>query len=714
MLFLTAALLATAIEIEVDDTHRPAGDADRMVPGGGHRAIRVLLVGGGKHHDFPRWFDQEDRATLTGAGFEVSYTEDPAAAARALADADVLVFSASAGWEPDAAFRAAWSRHRAAGKGIIGLHAGLWRNWPDWPAAAEGFGLQARGHDPLGEYRIAWTDTSHPLPGPLRRRPGFLDERYRLEPVPGGPPVRQLATSAPPADGAGEEQPVLWVVDDPAVRMAGLTLGHDGRVHTRTEFRHLLIQLVRWAAAPAGTPRTEALLLHPRPAGVEPSADFAVFINGEPLDLIGCRNRYGSTTSFGSFDFAGEVEVEVRANWQASHSTSLQVLPAKYDLLPLNGGDGTVRFRLDRPAQLTFTVINDYWGNTLHLFANPPETDVPDPTAAGVTYFGPGYHEIDPAGDGVHELRDGETVYLAPGAFVVGALSGEGVHDVTVRGRGILAQGPEQSRRHGLRLEDASGIRLEGIVLHRWRDGWNASLHRSDHITVHNVKVVSPVIWSTDGINLLNCQDVRYTDCFFRTGDDCIAIKGFGARGSSRPASEPPSAGEPNRDIDISGCIFWSDNNNAVVLGQETKAAAYENITVRDSDVLFVRDEQTYKAALAIVQLNATPYRNIRFENIRVGRCGQLIAVFATETIFQLTGNQDWPGRIEDVTFRNIEAAGAGSRRVRLDGWSAEKPLGTIRLENITIDGRPLTADSPLIYSNGHVEHVLLTPAQPE
>ena len=151
-------------------------------------------------------------------------------------------------------------------------------------------------------------------------------------------------------------------------------------------------------------------------------------------------------------------------------------------------------------------------------------------------------------------------------------------------------------------------------------------------------------------------------------------------------------------------------NNNAVVLGQETRTAAYENITVRDCDVLFCRDDMPVKAALAIVCLHTTDFRNILFEDIRVGLCGQLITAFYCDAIFRLRGSQNGPGEINGVTFRNITAGGPGgnasikgSRAIWLEGWSESKRLRNVTLENIQIEGQPVTAASPLVLTNGHV-----------
>jgi|GEM_PF-2649630 len=63
------------------------------------------------------------------------------------------------------------------------------------------------------------------------------------------------------------------------------------------------------------------------------------------------------------------------------------------------------------------TVEPDGRHGGLLLFADAPETEIPDPDDPKVHYYGPGLHRA-----GVIELHDGETLYLAPGAVVEGGI----------------------------------------------------------------------------------------------------------------------------------------------------------------------------------------------------------------------------------------------------------------------------------------------------
>lgn len=452
----------------------------------------------------------------------------------------------------------------------------------------------------------------------------------------------------------------------------------------------------------------QGLILYPAPEGAPLSDAFTVLVNEQEVDLYATETRWGSTASYGYFDFEGEVEIQVIAKYPPPHSTDWQVLPAKFGVKPEVIRNGQIKFKLADPANLTFVVMGDYQGRTLHLFAGAPEQEVPDKNDPNVIWFGPGYHEVGTEKDWTIDLKSNQTLYIAGGAYVKGYVNAEDAENITIMGRGILGQFSDMPRKRSLVFKEVDGLDINGIICNRNYIGWSGVIINSENIHINNYKVFSTAIWSTDGLNLVNSGNATYTNCFFRCGDDNIAIKGMGASGRGGKKEEDPNTGLPNEKILVEGCIFWSDNNNAVVIGQETKADYYADITFRDCDVLFVRDEEPIKAAMAIICNNGTDFRNITFEDIRVGPSGQLITVFFSEVIFGIPGSQEWPGGMENIVFRNIEAWGAGSKEIRIEGWSPDKLINGISLENVKINGEMLSEEARYLKVNEHVKNLVI------
>ncbi len=208
----------------------------------------------------------------------------------------------------------------------------------------------------------------------------------------------------------------------------------------------------------------------------------------------------------------------------------------------------------------------------------------------------------------------------------------------------------------------------------------------------------------------MNCSRVVYSQCFFRCGDDNISIKGIYGGGPGSPhIVEDKAASLPNEDIRISQCIFWSDNNNAVVVGQESIAAYYRHIRVEDCDVLYCRDDEPIKAALAIICMHGTAMEDIVFERIRIGPCGQVIAAFFADSLFGIPGElARLRGVMSGIRFTDIVAWGAGSKRVRLTGYSDTSYIRDVTLEDVYIQGKRLDDDSSYLETNAHVRQLVV------
>jgi type 1 glutamine amidotransferase len=208
---------------------------------------KVLLVGGGSSHDFQKWFDRADGATLSAAGkYSVYYTESSATASKALAEADVLVLSTNQKDFDTPELRSALMTFADSGKGIVLLHPAVWYNWP-WPEYnARLVGGGSRAHEPIGEFAISVLK-QHPVTRGLPPRFMVTDELYHVAFDPNGAATEVLAQTSL-AKGTQQTYPSVWIVKHPRARIVAIAPGHDGRVHELPEFKLLLGNSVAWAA----------------------------------------------------------------------------------------------------------------------------------------------------------------------------------------------------------------------------------------------------------------------------------------------------------------------------------------------------------------------------------------------------------------------------------------------------------------------------------
>jgi type 1 glutamine amidotransferase len=209
--------------------------------------IKALIVGGGSAHDFERWFNKADTATLTEGGkASVNYTDQPSAVLPALKDIDVLYLSNNQPL-PDPALRRAVFDFLDAGKGLLLVHAGTWYNWKDWPE----FNRQlvsggSRGHDKYGEFEVTVTEPGHPVMAGVPARFKITDELYNFTNDEKGPPIQVLATGRSPM--SGKTFPVVWITPHDKARIVCNTLGHDGRAHEHAAYKKILQNSLVWTA----------------------------------------------------------------------------------------------------------------------------------------------------------------------------------------------------------------------------------------------------------------------------------------------------------------------------------------------------------------------------------------------------------------------------------------------------------------------------------
>ncbi len=209
------------------------------------KGTKVLLVGGGSSHDYTRFFNFADMATLKAAGMTVNYTEDSAVTARELANVDVAVFSVNSKGFDTPELREALFKFVAQGKGLVLLHPGVWYNWKEWPEYNKVIaGGGSRGHDKLGEFEVKVTNAKHPIMKGVPASFTITDELYYFKPDESGTPIEVLAT----ADSKikNETFPQVFVIKHPQTRIAAITLGHDARAHDLQAYKTLLINAINW------------------------------------------------------------------------------------------------------------------------------------------------------------------------------------------------------------------------------------------------------------------------------------------------------------------------------------------------------------------------------------------------------------------------------------------------------------------------------------
>ncbi|MFN0127368.1 MAG: PVC-type heme-binding CxxCH protein [Verrucomicrobiales bacterium] len=220
----------------------PSAAPDAWEPG----KKKILLIGGGASHDFKRWFNETDSATLRQAGYSTRYVDTVEHATASITEADAVVYSTNQSSFAGLGFQLALRKATDAGVGMVILHAGLWYNFGDDQTFNRVFlGGGSRGHDSIQEFKVQVTDQNHPVAAGLGDGFSAPDELYYSTFDPAGSPTKVVATATSPQ--SGKTFPSIWTVAHPKAKIVCIASGHDERVHHLPSFHKLLTNAVGWA-----------------------------------------------------------------------------------------------------------------------------------------------------------------------------------------------------------------------------------------------------------------------------------------------------------------------------------------------------------------------------------------------------------------------------------------------------------------------------------
>lgn len=241
---------AAAVETETVSSGRLSDEPPTSTAATGQRfaeprkdeVMRVLVVGAGAAHHFPRDFIETDSETLSGiANSDVIGTMNLKEALDAMPLADVLVFSGNHDQWGTPEFQKALHAFADAGKGMVMLHAATWSH--PWKGYNDRFVAgRTPGHG-KGEFEVTIINSEHAVTNEVPEKFKIFDENYRFE-FRDGAKYELLAVNAP--DKSEEPLSSVWVVKDPKVRIVCMTLGHDQRAHANPAYKGLLINAVKW------------------------------------------------------------------------------------------------------------------------------------------------------------------------------------------------------------------------------------------------------------------------------------------------------------------------------------------------------------------------------------------------------------------------------------------------------------------------------------
>lgn len=274
-----------------------------------------------------------------------------------------------------------------------------------------------------------------------------------------------------------------------------------------------------------------------------------------PLNLF-----KGRSISWANFSFAGSVTIEVKVLDQTKVPVSgnVKILPSRYGITPGVTGN-TIRFTMTQPGQCSVEIGDNGYKNGLMIFANPPETDIPDTSSGNFIvlrnttkakintissqysgiYFKSGVQDI-----GVYHVPANiKNIYFEAGSWIYGSLILDGNPGVKIWGRGVLSSAKLNYREsHCIEaINGSDNLKIEGIVIENPKF-FSMRLISSGN-NVKWIKVIGGWTYNTDGIRVGANSNVSH--CFVWANDDNIKVY--------------------RNDITYSDIVCWQLNNGGVI-----------------------------------------------------------------------------------------------------------------------------------------------------
>lgn len=298
-------------------------------------------------------------------------------------------------------------------------------------------------------------------------------------------------------------------------------------------------------------------------------------------------------------------------------------------------------------------------------------------------------------------LKDNESIYVDKDALVFGCIYAENAKNIKIYGNGVFDDTAEErfyihcyeSFPNGnIKFYNCENVEIKGVMFKN-SAVWCVNIFECFDVVMDNIKVFGQWRYNTDGVDIVNSQNVTLKNSFIHSFDDTITIKGIDQHVKT-----------DNINIAIENCVLWCDWGKACQLGFETACREYRNIVFRNCDIL-----RSGFDALSIQNGDFAEISDVLFENINIE-----FNSFDTEPVIQenddhLYDAYDRPLHPAIINFMNPRFRKAYAN----DTWKVPREAATVDLtginqacvHDVTVKNIKIYSDKPMIKENGKYKH---------
>ncbi len=483
--------------------------------------------------------------------------------------------------------------------------------------------------------------------------------------------------------------------------------------------------------------------------------DYAVKINGKEVEVNTARvskvpfNRrwpghqrqlnQSEFINFVSLETDGSLDFEIIPKDKFEKVT---VRPAALGIEP-EIKDGVIKFTLEKNSYFTVEAFGR--NRALHIFADPISNYNTDFSDENVLYYGKGEHDV-----GTIVMKSNQTLFIDEGAVVYGCVKAVDAENIKILGRGILDNSKNKEvilfeaneknndaavknakRQHTVQLEYCTNVEIDGITM---RDSlvYNIRPIGCKNFSCKNVKIIGCWRYNSDGIDMHNCVDVLIDNCFIRTFDDSICIKGFDCyyEGDVEAAVKKMmyrngKSYDVFKNVLVKNCVIWNDWGKCLEIGAETRAEEICNVVFEDCDIIHVTGPVLDCNNVDYADVHHITYQNINVEfddvipksrlqksdedeyvNDNPDHTPTLIqSVVEFHHEYSAGGNRR--GKNRELLFKNIHLYGRQTPVARFVGYSEDAKTQDVLVTELYWNGKRITDKSEIVFEmNSHCENI--------
>ncbi len=186
-----------------------------------------------------------------------------------------------------------------------------------------------------------------------------------------------------------------------------------------------------------------------------------------------------------------------------------------------------------------------------------------------------------------------------------------------------------------IELRNCKNVSIKGVTLKN-AACWVQTYHMCNALTIDNIRVESDAYWNNDGIDIVDCKNVRITNCFINASDDGICLKSVPYKGYETAYCD---------SIYIANCIIRS-SASAIKFGTWSYTG-FKNISIENIKVY-----NTFRSAIALEVVQGGFLENVSIYNIKAVNTGNAIFIRLGNAAPSLG-----PGTIKNVRIKNVKVS---------------------------------------------------------